>query len=75
MTVKPGAQTCQIKEMILEDPVSNLIIQFSKNESNNGCTITLYKGPEDEPVLQFGNRDLSFDAVAMVLPSGLKAAE
>ena len=54
MPVKPNASTCAIKEQIVEDLASGLILQF---ECIDGRTRLVIAGRS----LPFGNREILFD--------------
>jgi hypothetical protein len=54
MPIKPNAALCAIKEQIVEDPASGLILQF---ECQNGRTRLVIAGS----ALPFGNREIIFD--------------
>jgi hypothetical protein len=56
MALKPNAQTCAIKEQILEDPVTGLTLQFELRD--DGTTKLRIYGRD----LPFGNREIIFDA-------------
>lgn len=55
MAIKPNGSLCAIREQIVEDPGSGLILQF---ECIEGRTRVVIAG-EDLP---FGNREILFDA-------------
>lgn len=55
MPLKPNAALCGIREQIVEDPASGLILQF---ECNNGNARLVIAGTS----LPFGNREILFDA-------------
>ena len=54
MPIKPSAALCAIKEQIVEDLASGLILQF---ECENGKTRLVIAGR----ALPFGNREIIFD--------------
>jgi hypothetical protein len=54
MALKPNGGTCTIREQIVEDLASGLILQF---ECNNGRARLVIAGRE----LPFGNREIHFD--------------
>jgi hypothetical protein len=54
MPIKPNGMLCAIKEQIVEDPASGLILQF---ECDNGRTRMVIAGR----ALPFGNREIIFD--------------
>ena len=54
MPVKPNGALCSIREQIVEDPATGLILQF---ECNNGRTRLVIAGAS----LPFGNREIIFD--------------
>lgn len=54
MPIKPNAALCGIKEQIVEDLASGLILQF---ECENGHTRLVIAGRS----LPFGNREIIFD--------------
>ena len=55
MPIKPNGQMCGIREQIVEDPASGLILQF---ECENGKARLVIAGKS----LPFGNREILFDA-------------
>lgn len=55
MPIKPNGTTCSIKEQIIEDLASGLILQF---ECMQGRTRLVIAGR----ALPFGNREIIFDA-------------
>ena len=57
MAVKPNGMTCQIKEQIIEDPISGLTLQFVKydKKSTVGCQLKIFGN------FKHGNRDIIFD--------------
>jgi len=54
MPVKPNGNLCQIREQIIEDQASGLILQF---ECNGGKPRLVIAGK----TLPFGNREILFD--------------
>lgn len=56
MPVKPNGTLCTIKEQIVEDLASGLILQFEC--SSNGLTRLVIAGR----ALPFGNREIIFDS-------------
>jgi hypothetical protein len=54
MPVKPNGNLCSIREQIVEDLATGLILQF---ECNNGRTRLVIAGE----ALPFGNREIIFD--------------
>ncbi len=54
MPVKPNGALCTVREQIVEDEASGLILQF---ENCNGRTRLLIAGAS----LPFGNREILFD--------------
>lgn len=54
MALKPNGTVCTIREQIVEDLASGLILQF---ECTNGHTRLVIAGRE----LPFGNREIHFD--------------
>ncbi len=54
MPVKPNGALCKVREQIVEDDASGLILQF---ECANGRTRLLIAGS----ALPFGNREILFD--------------
>jgi hypothetical protein len=55
MPVKPNGSLCGIREQIVEDPASGLVLQF---ECDNGRTRLVIAGQS----LAFGNREILFDS-------------
>lgn len=55
MAIKPNAQTCSIKEQIIEDEVTGLTLQFERRD--DGTTKLRIYGRD----LPFGNREIIFD--------------
>lgn len=55
MPIKPNGQMCGIREQIVEDQASGLILQF---ECENGKARLVIAGKS----LPFGNREILFDA-------------
>jgi hypothetical protein len=54
MPIKPNGTVCKVREQIVEDDASGLILQF---ENCNGRTRLLIAGES----LPFGNREIMFD--------------
>jgi len=54
MPVKPNGSVCSIREQIVEDPATGLILQF---ECANGRTRLIVAGA----ALPLGNREIVFD--------------
>ena len=54
MPIKPNGHICSIREQIVEDPATGLILQF---ECSNGHTRLVIAGR----TLPFGNREIIFD--------------
>jgi len=54
MALKPNGKTCGIREQIVEDPATGLILQF---ECDNGRARLVIAGE----ALPFGNREILFD--------------
>lgn len=70
MPVKPNASTCSIKEQVVEDLASGLVLQF---ECIDGRTRLVIAGKS----LPFGDREIFFDgegqeAVAGALVGGFR---
>ena len=55
MPIKPNGNLCSIREQIVEDVATGLILQF---ECANGRMRLVIAGPS----LPFGNREILFDA-------------
>jgi len=55
MPIKPNGHLCSIREQIVEDPATGLILQF---ECENGRTRLVIAGA----ALALGNREIVFDA-------------
>jgi hypothetical protein len=68
MPVKPGASTCTIKEQIVEDLASGLILQF---ECVDGRTRLVIAGKS----LPFGNREILFDGEGREAAAGTLVGE
>ena len=58
MELRPNAKDWTIKECIIEDPVMGLSLQFEV--LNGKPCLRIFKMPDAEEVLEFGNRDMSF---------------
>lgn len=54
MPLKPNGALCQVREQIIEDSVSGLILQF---ECKDGCLRLVLAGKP----LTLGNREILFD--------------
>jgi hypothetical protein len=54
MPLKPNGEVCKVREQIVEDDASGLILQF---ECSNGRTRLVIAGAS----LPFGNREILFD--------------
>jgi hypothetical protein len=54
MPIKPNGELCKVREQIVEDEASGLILQF---ECSNGCMRLIIAGA----ALPFGNREILFD--------------
>jgi hypothetical protein len=54
MPIKPNGSLCKVREQIVEDDASGLILQF---ECSNGRTRLVIAGDS----LPFGNREIIFD--------------
>jgi hypothetical protein len=68
MPVKPNGALCAIKEQIVEDLASGLILQF---ECSNGHTRLVIAGR----VLPFGNREIIFDSDGREAAAGTLVGE
>ena len=68
MPIKPNANTCSIKEQIVEDAPSGLILQF---EYQNGRTRLVIAGR----ALPFGNREIIFDREGRETAAGTQLGE
>lgn len=55
MPIKPNGTMCNVREQIIEDAASGLVLQF---ECNDGCMRLVIFGRS----LPFGNREILFDA-------------
>ncbi len=55
MPIKPNGNVCKVREQIVEDDASGLILQF---ECSNGRTRLVIAGAS----LPYGNREILFDA-------------
>ncbi len=69
MAIKPNAQTCLIKEQIVEDEVTGLTLQFERRD--DGSTKLRIYGLS----LPFGNREIVFDAEGKPEGSGVFLGE
>jgi hypothetical protein len=54
MPLKPNGAMCRVREQIIEDPASGLILQFECSDGR--LRLTLAGGP-----LSVGNREILFD--------------
>ncbi len=68
MPIKPNGALCAIKEQIVEDLVSGLILQF---ECQNGRTRLVIAGS----ALPFGNREIIFDSEGREAAAGTLVGE
>lgn len=68
MPVKPNGALCAIKEQIVEDLASGLILQF---ECSNGHTRLVIAGR----TLPFGNREIIFDTEGREAAAGTLVGE
>jgi hypothetical protein len=68
MPVKPNGTLCAIKEQIVEDLASGLILQF---ECSNGHTRLVIAGR----ALPFGNREIIFDSDGREAAAGTLVGE
>jgi hypothetical protein len=68
MPVKPNGNLCSIREQIVEDLASGLILQF---ECANGKTRLVIAGKS----LPFGNREILFDEEGREAAAGTLAGE
>ena len=68
MPIKPNGTTCAIKEQIVEDPASGLILQF---ECADGRTRLVIAGR----ALPFGNREIIFDSEGREAAAGTLVGE
>ncbi|HUG75974.1 MAG TPA: hypothetical protein VML57_00645 [Burkholderiales bacterium] len=68
MPVKPNATLCPIREQIVEDPASGLILQF---ECVEGYTRLVIAGKS----LTLGNREIIFDADGREAAAGTLVGE
>ncbi len=64
MALKPRGATCQIREQIVEDAASGLVLQFEARE--DGGTRLVIVGE----ALKHGNREILFDAYGRMAASG-----
>ena len=55
MALKPNGNICEVREQIVEDPATGLILQF---ECNDGRLRLIIAGD----ALPFGNREILFDS-------------
>lgn len=58
MPVKPNGSVCKVREQIIEDPATGLILQF---ECDNGRTRLVIAGASLASSLALGNREILFD--------------
>ena len=68
MPIKPNGALCAIREQIVEDLASGLILQF---ECQNGRTRLVIAGR----ALPFGNRELIFDEQGQEVAAGTLVGE
>ena len=68
MPVKPNGNVCAIREQIVEDQASGLILQF---ECNGGRTRLVIAGA----ALPFGNREIIFDSQGRESAAGTLVGE
>ena len=68
MPIKPNGSLCSIKEQIVEDLASGLILQF---ECENGKTRLVIAGR----ALPFGNREIIFDTDGREAAAGTLVGE
>lgn len=68
MPIKPNGALCAIREQIVEDLASGLILQF---ERQNGRTRLVIAGR----ALPFGNRELIFDEQGKEVAAGTLVGE
>lgn len=68
MAIKPNGSLCAIKEQIVEDLASGLILQF---ECENGKTRLVIAGR----ALPFGNREIIFDTDGREAAAGTLVGE
>jgi hypothetical protein len=68
MPIKPNGHICSIREQIVEDPATGLILQF---ECENGRTRLLIAGA----ALALGNREIIFDADGREAAAGTLVGE
>jgi hypothetical protein len=68
MAIKPNGNVCTIREQIVEDPATGLILQF---ECTNGCTRLIIAGD----ALPLGNREILFDGEGRETAAGTLVGE
>jgi hypothetical protein len=68
MPIKPNGRLCSIREQIVEDPATGLVLQF---ECENGRTRLLIAFP----ALELGNREIIFDADGREAAAGTLVGE
>ena len=68
MPIKPNGHLCSIREQIVEDPATGLILQF---ECENGRTRLVIAGA----ALALGNREIIFDADGREAAAGTLVGE
>lgn len=68
MPVKPNGNVCNIREQIVEDPATGLILQF---ECSNGRTRLVIAGA----ALPLGNREILFDSEGRETAAGTLVGE
>jgi hypothetical protein len=68
MAIKPNGAVCSIREQIVEDPATGLILQF---ECANGSARLIIAGAS----LPFGNREIIFDKEGREAAAGTYVGE
>jgi hypothetical protein len=68
MPIKPNGNVCSIREQIVEDPATGLILQF---ECANGRTRLIIAGA----ALPLGNREILFDREGRETAAGTLVGE
>ncbi len=68
MPIKPNGNVCSIREQIVEDPATGLVLQF---ECENGRTRLVIAGA----ALALGNREIIFDAEGKEAAAGTLIGE
>jgi len=69
MPIKPNGSLCRIREQIIEDPASGLILQFECDEGGRARLVIAGRS------LPMGNREILFDAEGREAAAGTLVGE